>query len=37
MKLFSRTYGWSPYEIDTFIVTLRKELNDMSYRLLDHA
>jgi hypothetical protein len=37
MGLFTRVMGWTPTEVELFLVDLRKELNDKSYHLLDHA
>lgn len=37
MGLFTRSLGWTPSEVEVFLVELRKELDDKSYQLLDHA
>ncbi|OCK73045.1 S-adenosyl-L-methionine-dependent methyltransferase [Lepidopterella palustris CBS 459.81] len=37
MGLFTRSLGWTPSEVEVFLVELRKQLDDMSYQLLDHA
>jgi hypothetical protein len=37
MGLFTRSLGWSPTEVEIFLVELRKQLDDKSYQLLDHA
>jgi hypothetical protein len=37
MGLFTRSLGWTPTEVEVFLVELRKQLDDKSYQLLDHA
>jgi hypothetical protein len=37
MGLFTRSLGWSPAAVEVFLVELRKQLNNKSYHLLDHA
>jgi hypothetical protein len=37
MGLFTRSLGWSPTEVEIFLVELRKQLDDKNYQLLDHA
>ena len=37
MGLFTRSLGWTPAEVEVFLVELRKQLDDKSYQLLDHA
>jgi len=37
MGLFTRSLGWTPSEVEVFLVELRKPLDDKSYQLLDHA
>jgi hypothetical protein len=37
MGLFTRSLGWSPTDVEVFLVELRKQLDDKSYHLLDHA
>ncbi|KAH8587039.1 S-adenosyl-L-methionine-dependent methyltransferase [Bisporella sp. PMI_857] len=37
MGLFTRSLGWTPSEVEVFLVELRKQLDDKSYQLLDHA
>lgn len=37
MGLFTRSLGWSPAAVEVFLVELRKQLDDKSYHLLDHA
>jgi hypothetical protein len=37
MKLFARVYNWTPEQIELFLVTLRKELDDKNYHMLDHG
>ena len=37
MALFTRNMGWTPDEVEVFLVGLRKELNDKSTHILDHA
>ncbi|KAE8441209.1 hypothetical protein EG329_005609 [Mollisiaceae sp. DMI_Dod_QoI] len=37
MGLFTRSLGWTPNEVEVFLVELRKQLDDKSYQLLDYA
>jgi hypothetical protein len=37
MGLFTRSLGWTPTEVEIFLVELRKQLDDRNYQLLDHA
>jgi hypothetical protein len=37
MGLFTRSLGWTPTEVEIFLVELRKQLDDKNYQLLDHA
>lgn len=37
MALFTRSLGWTQSEVEVFLVNLRKELDDWSYHMLDHA
>lgn len=37
MMMFTRILGWTPPEVELFLVSLRKEIDDKSYHLLDHG
>ncbi|RFU28013.1 hypothetical protein B7463_g8319, partial [Scytalidium lignicola] len=37
MGLFTRSLGWTPEQVELFLIELRKQLNDKNYHLLDHA
>ncbi|KAH8812898.1 methyltransferase family protein [Xylogone sp. PMI_703] len=37
MGLFTRALGWTPEQVEIFLVELRRQLNDKNYHLLDHA
>jgi hypothetical protein len=37
MGLFTRVLDWTPTKVELFLMDLRKELDDPTYHLLDHA
>lgn len=36
MHTLAKGLGWSPPEVELFLVDLRKEITDLSFKLLDH-
>lgn len=37
MKLFVRVLGWTPSDVEAFLITLQEQLDDVAYQLLDEA
>ncbi len=37
MAPLTRSLNWTATEVEIFLVSLRKELDDMSYQVLDHG
>lgn len=37
MAPLTRSLNWTPSQVEVFLVNVRKELDDMSYHILDHA
>lgn len=37
MAPLTRSLNWTQSQVEVFLVNVRKELDDMSYHILDHA